>query len=62
MLTTLSSGQSFSSYTVSDYATALSKTIGTTLSTSGTLSGNELLARHLRSRIQRASDYRHSHG
>ena len=40
MLTTLSSGQSFSSYTVSDYATALSKTIGTTLSTSGTLSGN----------------------
>jgi hypothetical protein len=43
MLTTLSSGQSFSSYTVSDYATALSKTIGTTLSTSGTLSGNELL-------------------
>lgn len=44
MLTSLSSGQSFSSYSVSDYATALSKTIGTSLSTAGTfIPGNKLL-------------------
>jgi hypothetical protein len=44
MLTSLSSDQSFSSYSVSDYATALSKTIGTSLTTAGTfIPGNKLL-------------------
>lgn len=43
MLSTLGSKQSFSSLTISDYATALSNTIGTTVSTAGTFSGNQVL-------------------
>jgi hypothetical protein len=43
MLTSLSPDKSFSSYSVSDYGTALTKTIGTSLSTASTLSGNKVL-------------------
>jgi hypothetical protein len=43
MLKTLSSGNSSSSLTISDYATALSNSIGTTVSAAGTFSGSDTL-------------------
>ena len=44
MLVTYSSNNGFGAYNVSDYATALSQSIGTTLSIAGTASGDQELA------------------